>query len=381
MKRFSSPFIAATFMMATSAIGPGFLTQTTVFTQQLLYNFGFVILLSLVIDIIAQVSIWQALSYSNSSVQKLAHRIHPVLSWVFCVAIATGGLVFNIGNLAGAGLGLNALLALPTPIGVILSALIAIILFLSKSQLKWLDYTVKILGVLMILMLMGMVFMTQNDFGKILKFTFLPEEINIKATLTLVGGTVGGYITFAGAQRLLDSGIVGPQYQSQVKQSAYRGILLTGTFRFLLYWVILYIVIQGGHLNPDNPTASVFESYFGSWGNKAFGLMIFSAALTSVIGATYTSISFLKDLNQAFTSKWTPALFVIPSLLIYLWLGKPVVLLVWAGYMNSFILPVGLAIVLFAIQKWKILPLSKVWLFLAWLTVMILLGFGIYSFL
>ena len=381
MKRFSSPFIAATFMMATSAIGPGFLTQTTVFTQQLLYNFGFVILLSLVIDIIAQVSIWQALSYSNSSVQKLAHRIHPVLSWVFCVAIATGGLVFNIGNLAGAGLGLNALLALPTPIGVILSALIAIILFLSKSQLKWLDYTVKILGVLMILMLMGMVFMTQNDFGKILKFTFLPEEINIKATLTLVGGTVGGYITFAGAQRLLDSGIVGPQYQSQVKQSAYRGILLTGTFRFLLYWVILYIVIQGGHLNPDNPTASVFENYFGSWGNKAFGLMIFSAALTSVIGATYTSISFLKDLNQAFTSKWTPALFVIPSLLIYLWLGKPVVLLVWAGYMNSFILPVCLSIVLFAIQKWKILPLSNVWLFLAWLTVMILLGFGIYSFL
>jgi Mn2+/Fe2+ NRAMP family transporter len=368
-------------MMATSAIGPGFLTQTTVFTQQLLYNFGFVILLSLVIDIIAQVSIWQALSYSNSSVQKLAKRIHPVLSLVFCVAIAMGGLVFNIGNLAGAGLGLNALLGLPMHIGVILSALIAILLFLTKSQLKWLDYTVKILGVFMILMLLTMVFMSQNNFGKILKFTFLPEEVNIKATLTLVGGTVGGYITFAGAQRLLDSGIVGPQYQSQVKQSAYRGILLTGTFRFLLYWVILYIVIEGRYFNPDNPTASVFENYFGSWGNKAFGLMIFSAALTSVIGATYTSISFLKDLNQAFSGKWIPALFVVPSLMIYLWLGKPVVLLVWAGYINSFILPVGLGIVLYAIQKWKILPISKVWMSLAWLTVVILLGFGIYSFL
>ena len=32
--------------MATSAIGPGFLTQTTVFTQQLASKFGFVILLS-----------------------------------------------------------------------------------------------------------------------------------------------------------------------------------------------------------------------------------------------------------------------------------------------------------------------------------------------
>ena len=36
----------AAFLMANSSIGPGFLTQTTVFTGQLLTSFGFVILVS-----------------------------------------------------------------------------------------------------------------------------------------------------------------------------------------------------------------------------------------------------------------------------------------------------------------------------------------------
>jgi Mn2+/Fe2+ NRAMP family transporter len=40
--------------MATSAIGPGFLTQTILFTQQLAASFGFVILITALIDIGAQ---------------------------------------------------------------------------------------------------------------------------------------------------------------------------------------------------------------------------------------------------------------------------------------------------------------------------------------
>ena len=42
--------LGAAFLMATSAVGPGFLTQTTVFTQQLGASFGFVILASILID-------------------------------------------------------------------------------------------------------------------------------------------------------------------------------------------------------------------------------------------------------------------------------------------------------------------------------------------
>ena len=38
----NSAILGAAFLMATSAIGPGFLTQTSLFTEQLLTSFGFV---------------------------------------------------------------------------------------------------------------------------------------------------------------------------------------------------------------------------------------------------------------------------------------------------------------------------------------------------
>ncbi|ANU26692.1 hypothetical protein I858_006590 [Planococcus versutus] len=53
-----SVLIGAAFLMATSAIGSGFLTQTPVFTKTLLASFGFVILISILIDIGAQTNIW-----------------------------------------------------------------------------------------------------------------------------------------------------------------------------------------------------------------------------------------------------------------------------------------------------------------------------------
>ncbi len=61
--------------MATSAIGPGFLTQTTVFTSQLLASFGFVILISILLDIGAQLNIWRILTMSEMRAQDLANKI------------------------------------------------------------------------------------------------------------------------------------------------------------------------------------------------------------------------------------------------------------------------------------------------------------------
>jgi Mn2+/Fe2+ NRAMP family transporter len=73
-----SAILGAAFLMATSAIGPGFLTQTTKFTADLLASFGFVILVSLLLDIGAQLNIWRIITVSNSRAQDIAKR--------FCLA-------------------------------------------------------------------------------------------------------------------------------------------------------------------------------------------------------------------------------------------------------------------------------------------------------
>ncbi|MFN5803895.1 MAG: hypothetical protein ACK420_01045, partial [Sphingomonadales bacterium] len=56
-----SVLVSAAFLMATSAIGPGFLTQTASFTNTLLASFGFVILISILLDLGAQLTIWKIL--------------------------------------------------------------------------------------------------------------------------------------------------------------------------------------------------------------------------------------------------------------------------------------------------------------------------------
>jgi Mn2+/Fe2+ NRAMP family transporter len=378
--------IAAAFIMATSAIGPGFLTQTTVFTQKLFYNFAFIILLSIIIDVIAQITIWKALTFANLKAQEVGNMLLPGLGNILAIAVVFGGLVFNIGNFAGTGMGLNALFDVSNNMGVLISFFISAFLFYSDDSLKRLDIAVKVLALLMLALIVCMAFFSQIDYLKLLKFSFLPEQFDMKSTITLVGGTVGGYITFAGAQRLIDALRIGPDHQKDVTKSASFGIIFTGFLRYLLFIGTLSILLTGTTLDPNNPTASVFENTFGAYGKSIFGVIIWAASLTSVIGATYTSISFLKDFHPWIqkNTKLVAIVFILVSSSINLIFGKPVNLLLLAGYVNGFILPLGLIIVLFGIQK---LPIYKnfkynfVFKIFTWLIVLILLYFSIGSLL
>ena len=74
-----SVLLGAAFLMATSAIGPGFLTQTTVFTERLLASFGFVILLSILVDIGAQLNIWRIIAVSENRAQDILNKLIPGL--------------------------------------------------------------------------------------------------------------------------------------------------------------------------------------------------------------------------------------------------------------------------------------------------------------
>src|SRR5215218_10020724 len=121
-KRNWSVLLGAAFLMATSAVGPGFLTQTTVFTQSLAASFGFVILTSIIIDIGVQLNIWRVIAVSEKRAQEIANRVLPGLGFFISVLTLLGGLAFNIGNVAGAGLGLQVLLGIPAEAGAAVTA-------------------------------------------------------------------------------------------------------------------------------------------------------------------------------------------------------------------------------------------------------------------
>ena len=140
----------AVFLMATSSIGPAFLTQTTVFTQQFMASFAFAIVASIVIDIGAQLNIWRVLSVSGKRGQDVANEVFPGLGSFVAVLIIIGGFAFNIGNVAGAGLGFNAIFGWDVRVGAAITGIFAIIIFLIKNGRAVMDIVTQVLGVLMI---------------------------------------------------------------------------------------------------------------------------------------------------------------------------------------------------------------------------------------
>ncbi len=360
MKR-NSAILGAAFLMATSAIGPGFLTQTSLFTEQLLTSFGFVILISILLDIGAQLNIWRIVTVSENRAQDIANKLFPGLGFFLATLIAFGGLVFNIGNIAGCGLGINVLTGIDVKTGAVISCAIALGIFWYKEAGRLIDHFAKLLGFIMIALTAYIAFSSHPPLGEALYRTIWPEKIDVMKIVTLVGGTVGGYISFAGAHRLLDAGIKGQQAIPQVTRSSVSGILITSVMRFLLFFAALGIVSQGIKLSADNPAASVFQSAAGELGYKFFGIVIWSAAITSVVGASFTSVSFWKTLVPAVKQheKIVISCFIILSTVIFVWVGNPVKLLILAGAVNGLILPVALAVILIAATRSSIVRQYK----------------------
>jgi Mn2+/Fe2+ NRAMP family transporter len=368
--------------MATSAVGPGFLTQTTVFTKQLLASFGFVILLSVLLDIFAQLNIWRVLTVSGKRGQDVANEVVPGSGYLLAALVAFGGLVFNIGNIAGCGLGLNALTDLPVKYGAAISAAIAIAIFLVKEAGRAMDLFVKILGVIMLGLIVYVVFASWPPVGEAAFRSVWPERIDPRSIVTLVGGTVGGYITFAGAHRLIDAGITGKESLTQVNKGAVSGILLTAIIRVLLFLAAFGVIAMGMTIDDANPPASVFRNAAGNFGYRVFGIVMWAAAITSVVGAAFTSVSFFKTFSKSIEkrSNYVIILFILVSTAIFLLVGNPVSLLVWAGTINGFILPIGLALVLIASRSQRVVNDYRhpLWLqLLGWVVVVIMTYFSI----
>ena len=343
----------AMFLMATSAIGPGFLTQTSVFTVQMGAAFAFAIALSIIVDIAIQLNVWRVLAVSGMRANELGNTVLPGLGWFLAVLVFIGGVVFNIGNIAGSGLGLNAMIGIDARIGGLIASAIAIFIFLSKRAGVALDRIVAALGAIMILLMLYVAIVSQPPVGEALKNTVMPESIDFFVITTLIGGTVGGYITFAGAHRLIDSGLSGPENVGAITKTSVLGIIVTGIMRVLLFLAVLGVVATGVALSEDNTAADAFRQAAGEFGLRAFGVVLFAAGLSSVIGASYTSITFVttQKVSPRTRNFLTVGFIVVCAILFAILNSAPQKLLIFAGAFNGIILPIAFAMIMWVAFK------------------------------
>ncbi len=371
-----SAVIGAIFLMATSAIGPGFITQTATFTVQLGAAFAAAILISVLVDIAVQLNVWRVVGVSGRRAHELADDVLPGLGYVLAALVVIGGLVFNIGNIAGTGLGANAMLGVDPRVGGAVSAALAIGIFLSKRAGIALDRVVLLLGLVMISATAGIAVTSNPPVGEALRNAVVPETFDFVAVTTIIGGTVGGYITYAGAHRLLESGRSGVEHVSDITRSSVVGILITGVMRIVLFLAILGVVAGGTALATDDPAGSAFRAAAGEAGLRVFGVILWAAALTSVIGAAYTSVSFM---TRSRTPERTRSLLTVGFILVtgaifVIVQQAPVTLLVFAGTFNGLILPLGFGMLLWV--AWRRRDLLGGYRYPAWL-----LGIGVAAWL
>jgi Mn2+/Fe2+ NRAMP family transporter len=358
----------AAFLMATSAIGPGFINNTTAFTGTLAASFGFVILISVLLDVVAQLNLWRIITAEGNYAQTIANKTLPGLGHLLTILVAGGGLLFNIGNTAGAALGLQVLTGCSLTTGALVSVGVVLVIFLVKQAGIAMDWFARILGLLMIVLTGYVCITSKPDLPQALLKTFLPDTINTTMILTIVGGTVGGYISFAGAHRLLDAGISGPAHTARVSRGALSGILIASVMRYLLFLAAFGVVAGGVVLSAKNPGETVFQRAAGTVGLKIFGLVLWSAAITSVAGSAFTSVSFLQSLHPwlARNKKMVIVLFIMVSAVVFLIVGNPANLLKKAGAVNGIILPFALGIMLFTVYRNR---QSRVYRHPLWLTI------------
>jgi Mn2+/Fe2+ NRAMP family transporter len=136
--------------------------------------------------------------------------------------------------------------------------------------------------------------------------------------------------------------------------------------RILLYLAALGVVTGGVTLAAGNPAAAVFGAAAGDIGLRLFGVVMWAAAVTSVIGASYTSVSFLRSLSAAVERNHQRVIiaFIMVSTAVFVVVGNPVRVLVLVGAFNGLLLPLSLGVMLVAAHRVSVVGTYRhpVWL-------------------
>lgn len=373
--------IGSAFILATSSVGPAFLTQTAKFTSEYRENFAFAILIAVIFSWVAQLNFSRIIGVTNLRGQEIANKIKPGLGTVLGIIVSFGGLIFNIGNIAGVSLGISSIFGIDVKISAAIAGIIGVLIFSSKKIGKVMDISATVMGAIIIILLALVTFKTNPPVILSLQGAIMPKSFPVFAILTLIGGTVGGFIPFSGAHRLIDAKVTGIENLDEINKSVNLGMIASALVRILMFLATLGVIVKGFSIDALNPAASPFQIVLGKFGLQIFGIIFACASLTSVIGNSYTSISFLK--NFKFIEKNEKnciVFFIVLSTILCIIVGQPALLLILVGTVNAFILPFSLTIMFIAVNKKEIVgdyKHSKILTYLGYIVIAVTTIFAI----
>ncbi|MCK8044576.1 divalent metal cation transporter [Shewanella sp. 1CM18E] len=374
--------LSVAFLMAMTSVGPGFLTQTAVFTNIYKIDMAFPVFASMFITFAIVMNLWRIVGVSGLRIQDIANKIAPGAGYFIGILLALGAVAFNFGNVSGAALGLNVLTGVDTTWGALFTGVVGCLLFVLHNASKRMDQMARYLGLFMIILIAYVAMTSLPPMGETLTAAVMPADIGslILPTLTIVGGAVGGYYT--GAQRLVDIGLQGKDNIGAIKTAAWAGISIAVIIRILLFLAVFGVIAAGGVLDTSNPAADAFKQGAGDLGYFIFGLVLFVASITSVVGNSYMAVSLVKTLFPVIERQEKACCigFIVITSAGTVLMDMPILLLMLAGLINSLILPIVLAFMLAATRRKDIVGDYKHPVYLSIMGVLIVIGMGVASF-
>ncbi|PIB11493.1 NRAMP family divalent metal transporter [Vibrio rotiferianus] len=345
--------LSVAFLMATTSVGPGFLTQTAVFTNIYKIDMAFPVFASMFITFGIVMNLWRIVGVSGMRIQDIANKVAPGMGYVVGILLALGAVAFNFGNVSASALGIDVLTGVDTTWGALFTGVVGCLLFVVHNASKRMDEMARYLGLFMIILIAYVAMTSLPPMGETLSAAVMPTDIGslLLPTLTIVGGAVGGYYT--GAQRLVDIGLQGKENVPAIKTAAWAGISIAVVIRILLFMAVFGVIATGVTLDSTNPAADAFRQGVGEVGYFIFGLVLFVASITSVVGNSYMAISLIKTLFPIVARNekaWCVGFIIITSLGTVT-MNMPILLLMLAGLVNSIILPIVLGMMLVATRR------------------------------
>lgn len=370
MAKKKSSFGPAT-LVAAAFIGPGTVTTCTLAGA----NFGYALIWALVFSVIACMLLQEMSARLGVVTQQGLGEVlksqfqNPLLKMVVfalvAVAIFIGNSAYEGGNIAGAALGLDAMLPelnFPWPILIVALAFLVLI----QGSYQVLEKALIGLVLLMSLAFISTFIMTQPDVGEL--FAGLSPHIPEGAWLTvmaLVGTTVVPYNLFLHASAVKNKWHSADDLP-QVRKDTVISIGVGGLISLaIISTAAAAFFSQQISINSAADMSIQLEPLLGSWASIAMGIGLFAAGISSSItaplAAAYAVAGMLGWSSDGkglkFKSAWAVVLF--SGLALSLSGYKPITIIWFAQIANGILLPLLAAFLLYVMNKSDLLGVYK----------------------
>jgi len=350
-------------LVTAAFIGPGTVTTSTLAGA----NYGYALLWALLFATFATIILQEMAARLGTVTQKgLAEVLldalrHSTWKWplilLIGIALFAGNSAFEAGNLAGAALGVDAIVP-----GTFRSAIVVLVLLSSLILIKGNYQQIERLLVSLVL-LMAIAFVltfivVKPDLGAMLSGMFKPSmpSGSLLTIIALIGTTVVPYNLFLHASAAKNRWS-GAKDLKAAKTDTILSIGLGGLIAVLIVSTAsASLFAKGISVNSANEMAIQFEPLFGSWAKYLMGIGLFAAGLSSAITAPLATAYALSDISQLSGEAKVRAFRWISLSVLIIGAGfaladiKPIKIILLAQFANGLLLPIVTGFLLFAMN-------------------------------